>query len=179
MVQWSTVVATAAVTTLVGEKVREARAQAKAESEQSEDAEGTTAVAGEPMVEQEQLSELEELVQIQRTNNAPPEAVDSFVGETVTVADGATATVEVTPAQGFDLRVDRVYWDRRDNFSYNHVVGAIDVSNAHQADFTRPRKVTQGGKVFGEATNNSGATEEIDYELEGWAIPTHMVGGDH
>lgn len=170
-IQWGTVVATAAVTTVVGDKVREAREKAKAESDDSDGSGGGTEAMND--------DKLDELVQIQRTNNAPPESVDAFVGETVTIPDGGMATVEVTPTQGNNLRVDRVYWDRRSSTSYEHVVGGIQVSTAHEADFTRPRKISQGGKAVGIAENNSGSDIEIDYELAGWAIPTGVSRGAH
>lgn len=173
MVDWGTVVATAAVTTVVSDTVREARQSSE------DDSGGTEASADGTEVQEMSERHLEELVRIERTNNVPPESVDAFVGESVEIPAGGSASVEVTPTQGNNLRVSSVYWDRREDVTYEHFVGGIKASSAHEANFTRPKKVTQGGSVLGAAENDAASSVTIDYELEGWAIPTGTHEGDH
>lgn len=117
-------------------------------------------------------SKIDRLIELREATQPGPEAIDAFVGRTDTVADGATLTVEVTPTTGNDLRVERVYFDRRTSHTYQHLVGGVEVATSHQAQLSKPRLVEQGGKVVSKATNNSGSSSTFDFELEGWAIPT-------
>ena len=119
--------------------------------------------------------QLERLIEMQEATKPGPEAIDAFAGETITLVDGATVTVEVSPRDGNNLRVEKLYFDRRTNHTYHHSVGGVRVSESHEALLSKPRLITHGGKTVSKATNNSGETTEFDFEMEGWAIPTDGV----
>lgn len=120
--------------------------------------------------------QLEELIELQKRQYGGPESIDAYASEVLDLPDGAVGTVTVTPRDGFDLRVKRLYFDRRDGHDYSHLVDGTEVSANHQANLRSARKVTQGGKVIGEVENTSGSSSTVDYEFEGWGIPSEKSG---
>lgn len=167
-INWTQVIATAAVSTGVGIAVERAIADDTTDGGTTDDTTTTTTTT-----EQTQMDDqLERLVDTQTRRNPGPEAVDAFSGQTVELTDGQKVTVTVTPANGYDLRVKKSYFDRRTDHTYVHNIGGIEVSSSHEAILKATRRVMQGGQVVAEATNSSGGPSEFDYEIEAWAIPT-------
>lgn len=121
-------------------------------------------------------SAVDQLVEFKRKNEAPPEALDSYVGRTVDIPAGGSATVTVTPEDGYDLRVKKLYFDRRSNHSYTFVVGGNQLSENHQLVLESPRKSTQSGKIVAEAVNNASSSSTQDFEMHGWAVPSGVQG---
>lgn len=134
---------------------------------------GTDSMNGDTTTDDETL---DELLELQKKQYGGPESIDAYASEVLDLPDGAIGTVSVTPRDGFNLRVKRLYMDRRDDHDYTHYVGGTQVSENHQAILRSARKVTQGGKVVSEVENGSGSSSVVDFEFEGWGIPSEQSG---
>jgi hypothetical protein len=120
----------------------------------------------------------QELVDIQRRNSPPPEAVPAYASRTITLNAGQQASVEYTPRKGYVFRVESIQFDRRDDHSYTFNVGGDTNSDTHQIRFNPPRRVSQGQPVVSEVENNQGSgSTTFDWEIEAWAIPTGVDSG--
>lgn len=117
-----------------------------------------------------QSEQLQKLIEIQQQNNPNPGAIDAYASETLNLSAGATKQISITPTKGFDLKVRRAAFDRRDSHSYKISIDGEQHSVNHNYETATPRKITQGGKIVAVVTNNSGSASELDFEFEGWAV---------
>lgn len=115
--------------------------------------------------------QLERLVEMEERNQPGPEDKDAYSSATITLSDGETATVTVEPSEGFNLRVKRIHFDKRNDHDYTLNVGGDITSVSHVAKYVKPKLVSQSDRVIAEVTNNSGSSTVIDFEMEAWAEP--------
>lgn len=117
----------------------------------------------------ETAAKLDELLDHRRNLEPSPDDVDAWASETIDLPAGSLAKVTVTPKRGFYLRVERAEFDRRADHVYTFNAGGETFSANHKYDPTRPKRITQGGKLVATALNDSGTASEIDFEFAGWA----------
>lgn len=117
----------------------------------------------------ETAERLQELVDIESVNRPTPEDKDAYASSVLELSPGQTATVTVEPSDGYNLRVKRVYFDRRNDHLYEINVGGDVTSVNHRATYSKPKLVTQSDRVVAQVTNESGATTVLDFELDAWA----------
>lgn len=123
----------------------------------------------------EDVSEqLETLINIQRREHGGAQSIDAYAGEMLELPPGAVATITVEPVEGHNLHVKKLYADRRDGHVYSHHVDGAEISNNHQATLRSSRRVKYGGRTVTEVTNDSGEPSSVDFEFEGWAIPSEQ-----
>ena len=111
---------------------------------------------------------VERLAAIEETNQPSPEDTDAFVSASVTLADGETAEITVTPQDGQVLHVKKVHIDRYDDHIYTINVAGDTAAVAHRAVYSKPRPVRQSDRVVAEITNDSGSETTLDFEVEAW-----------
>ena len=111
---------------------------------------------------------VERLAEIKETNEPGPEDTDAFVSASVTLNDGETAEITVTPQDGQYLYVKKIHLDRYDDHTYSINVGGDVSSVSHRAVYSKPRVIQGGDRVVAVVTNNSGSTTTLDFELEAW-----------
>lgn len=112
---------------------------------------------------------VERLADIESIQGPGPEDKDAYADASFSLNDGETATVTVTPDDGFNLRVKVIYFDRKADHDYTFNVGGEVTSVTHQTKYTKPKLVSQSDVVLAEVTNNSGSSTVIDFEMEAWA----------
>lgn len=112
---------------------------------------------------------LDRLVKIEEKQGPTPGDKDAFASATINLGTGETAEVTVEPQDGWNLRVKRVHFDRRDNHSYEINVGGDVTSVSHRAKYASPRLVSQSDRVLASVTNESGSSTIVDFEMEAWA----------
>lgn len=112
---------------------------------------------------------LDTLIDIEQKNQPSSGDKDAFSSATIDLSPGQTAQVTVEPAQGFNLRVKKIHFDRKTDHSYSLNVGGDVTSVSHRAKYVSPKLVTQSDRVVASITNNSGANTTVDFELEAWA----------
>lgn len=117
----------------------------------------------------EVAEKLDRLIDIESKNKPTRGDKDAFSSATVELSPGETVQVTVEPAEGFNLRVKRIHFDRRDEHSYEINVGGDVSSVSHRAKYVSPKLVTQSDRVVASATNNSGSATIVDFEMEAWA----------
>lgn len=117
----------------------------------------------------EVADKLDQLIDIESKNQPSAGDKDAFSSATVELDPGETVQVTVEPAEGFNLRVKRIYFDRRDEHEYEINVGGDVTSVSHRAKYVSPKLVTQSDRVVASATNNGGSTTVVDFEMEAWA----------
>lgn len=117
----------------------------------------------------EVADKLDRLIDIESKNKPTRGDKDAFSSATVELSPGETVQVTVEPAEGFNLRVKRIHFDRRDEHSYEINVGGDVSSVSHRAKYVSPKLVTQSDRVVASATNNSGSATIVDFEMEAWA----------
>lgn len=166
-INWSEVVATAAVTSIVSFGVQQSLDDSTDDSTDSGDE-----VTQQATTDGGTEAAMERLLEHERRTSAPPESIDAYVGEVLNLSAGGTGTVEITPRQGFTLRVALLEFDRLTDHSYNFVVGGTQITENNRAEFEATRRVANGQKVVAEVTNNSGSSSTIDFQMVAWAIPT-------
>lgn len=131
---------------------------------------GDNSIDADTLQEQKNTSEkLDRLIAIEGKNQPTPGDKDAYASATIELSAGETATVTVQPQDGFNLRVQRVYFDRRDGHDYKFNIGGDVTSVAHRAKYTSPKPVTQSDRVVAEVTNNSGSSSVVDFEMDAWA----------
>lgn len=116
------------------------------------------------------MSEIDELLKIQRRQHGHEDGIDAYVGEVLELPAGATGTVTVEPREGFNLETKKLYFDRRSDHEYSHYVDGSEISENHQANLRVSRRVLHGGHIVGEVVNNSEDASVVDYEFEGWGV---------
>lgn len=119
--------------------------------------------------QEETSRKLERLIAIEEKHQPSPGDKDAFTSATIELEAGETAQVTVEPAEGFNLRVKSVYFDRRDDHSYEINVGGDISSVSHRAKYTSPKLVSQSDRVVASVTNNSSGATIVDFEIEAWA----------
>ena len=111
---------------------------------------------------------VEALLAMEKRNNPGPDAEDASDSGTFTLASGEKAVIEITPPQGYDLRVERLYVDRRDGVEYAFEASGIRLSDTHQWNGNPARKVTQNDRIIMEVANPTTNEYTFDYEAEMW-----------
>lgn len=112
---------------------------------------------------------VERLAALEETQQPRPEDKDAYASAVIELGDGDTATVTVTPDDGFNLRVREIYFDRKADHDYTFNVGGDISSVTHRAKYSKPKLVSQSDVLTAEVTNNSGSNTVVDFELEAWA----------
>ena len=112
---------------------------------------------------------IQQLIDLQAKNQPSPGDKDAFSSATIDLGSGQTAEVTVAPADGYNLRVKRVHFDRFADHDYQINVGGDVTSVSHRAKYASPKLVSQSDRVLASVTNNSGSGTVVDFELEAWA----------
>lgn len=112
---------------------------------------------------------IERLLEIEEKRDPTPGDKDAFSSATIDLNAGETAEVTIEPQDGWNLRVKRVHFDRRDNHSYEINVAGDVTSVSHRAKYVSPKKVAQSDRILATVTNNSGTQSTVDFEMEAWA----------
>lgn len=94
---------------------------------------------------------------------------DAYASAILELSNGEVAEVVVEPADGWNLRVREVHFDRREDHSYEINVGGHVTSVSHRAKYASPRTVTQSDRVVATVINESGSDSVVDFEMEAWA----------
>lgn len=156
-------------------EARQRRKEEQQEQNDSTDSNDSTEDTTMPQDDSEAAEATRELTRLQRRNNPPPESVPAYASRTIKLNAGQSATVEYTPRKGYDLRVQSIEFDRRDNHNYTFNVGGDTNSETHVIKFSPPRRVQQGQKVVSEVENNqSSGSTTFDWQIDAWAIPTNV-----
>lgn len=159
-------------------EARERRKQAERDGTADGTTNGSTKqpMTNEPAQNDAQHDEAtQKLLEHQRRNEPPVEAVNAYVSRTITLNAGQPATVEITPPKGYNYRVSKIEFDRRDSHDYAFIVGGDTNAETHTLKFMTPRLVQHGQKVVAEVENNqSSGSTTFDFEFEAWAIPTNV-----
>ena len=111
---------------------------------------------------------VERLAEIRGVNEPGPEDTDAFASASVTLNDGETAEITVTPQDGQYLYVKKIHLDRYEDHVYSINVGGDVSSVSHRAVYSKPRVIQGGDRVIAEVTNNSGSASTLDFEVEAW-----------
>jgi hypothetical protein len=125
-------------------------------------------VSPEVQAQQHTKEAVERLADIRAVNEPGPEDTDAYVSASVTLNDGETAEITVTPQDGQWLYVKKVHLDRYEDHVYTINVGGDVSSVSHRAVYSKPRVVQGGDRIIAEVTNNSGSTTTLDFEVEAW-----------
>lgn len=112
---------------------------------------------------------LQRLIDIEANRDPVPGDKDAFSSATIDLNAGETAEVTVEPQDGWNLRVKRIQFDRRDSHDYEINVAGDVTGVSHRANYTKPKKVAQSDRVLATVTNNSGSGSTVDFEMEAWA----------
>lgn len=112
------------------------------------------------------------LYEIERHNRPSEESIEGWVGTSFELSPGQTATVEITPTDGFNDRIRRLEFTREDNHDYSLRIAGTEVSSSHKYVGKPPRTVERQQKIVCEVTNNTSSTDTtIDFEAEVWGEP--------
>lgn len=117
----------------------------------------------------ETVEKLEKLIEIESKNKPTTGDKDAYASAVVSLDAGQTAEVTVEPLDGYNLRVKRIEFDRRDNHDYTLNVGGDVTSVNHRAKYTSPKLVSQSDRVMAVVTNNGSSTTTFDFEMAAWA----------
>lgn len=164
MVNIGTVAAALSVATSVKSLANDRELREDFEGHAHDGSDQTTATDGGNVTDK-----LDRLIDIESKNKPTRGDKDAFSSATVELDPGETVQVTVEPAEGFNLRVKRIHFDRKTDHSYEINVGGDVSSVSHRAKYVSPKLVSQSDRVVASATNNSGSTTVLDFEMEAWA----------
>lgn len=111
---------------------------------------------------------VEKLVAIEQRNNPGLNSEDASDSATFTLSAGEKAVIEISPPSGYDLRVERLYVDRRDGVNYHFEASGVLLSRTNQWNGNPARKVQQNETVILEVENATNNNYVFDYEAEMW-----------